>query len=68
MTDPKLESEADFILLKRFGFSMKRLLERYPDGCPDEVTAQALGCTVEEVQERYQNVVLELRRRLQVDV
>ena len=56
-----LATEPDYILLKRFGFSLKRLMERYPDGAPDNVIALALGITEAEVERRYQNVVKVLR-------
>lgn len=56
-----LATDPDYILTKRFGFSLKRLLERYPDGAPDSVIAVALGISEAEVERRYQNIVGVLR-------
>lgn len=58
----RLELEPDFILMKRFGYSLARLLERYPDGATDEIAAQALGISKGEVDRRYQKVVDSLQK------
>lgn len=59
-----LANDPDYILTKRFGFSLKRLLERYPDGAPDGVIAVALGISEAEVERRYQNIVGILKGRV----
>ena len=56
-----LTTDPDFICMKRFGFSLKRLMERYPEGAPDSVIAQALNITEAEVERRYQNIIQVLR-------
>ena len=61
-----LNQDPDFILTKRFGFSIKRLLERYPDGAPDNVIAAALGIPEAEVEQRYQSIVRVLQGRVGV--
>lgn len=61
----RLDTDRDYILLKRFDYSLEKLLRRYPDGAPDEVIAQALGIKPEEVEEIYQNLVLKIRAGLQ---
>lgn len=67
MSDIRVDTEPDFILSKKFGYSMQRLIERYPDGAPDEVIAQALGITPAEVEKEYQAIVLKIREDLQED-
>lgn len=57
----RLASEPDFIALKRFDFSLVKLLERYPDGAPDKVIAAALLISEPEVEELYQQAVAQLR-------
>lgn len=57
----RVEEEPDFIALKRFGYSLAKLLERYPDGCPDKIAAQALGMTEAEYKELYHKAVAKLK-------
>jgi hypothetical protein len=60
----KIEHEGDFIALKRFDFSLKKLLERYPDGAPAHVIAQALMISEEDLEVMYQNILLKLRKAI----
>lgn len=62
----RLETEPDFIALKRFDFSLKELEKRYPDGCPDHIIAAALNLTEEEVQTHHNRIVQELRAKMGV--
>lgn len=57
----RVNEDQDFVALKRFDYSLEALLERYPDGCPDRVIAQALLISEPEVEELYQETVLKLR-------
>lgn len=57
----KVETEPDFIALKRFDFSLEKLLERYPEGCPDRIIANALMIAEAEVEELYEKAVAKLR-------
>ena len=57
----RLQSEEDFIPLKRFSFSLKALLDRYPDGVPDRIIAQSLLVDEDQVEVLYQEVVEKLR-------
>jgi hypothetical protein len=56
-----LAEDPDYILVKRFNYSLVKLLERYPDGAPPNVVAAALGMTEDEVEKRYQAIVKSLR-------
>lgn len=62
-----LETDIDWIAAKRFDNSLKKLLERYPDGCPDRIIATVLLLEEHEVEERYQRIVRKLRRLMRVD-
>jgi hypothetical protein len=57
----RVETDPDFIALKRFDFSLEKLLERYPDGCPDRIIANALLIPEHEVEELYQSAIIKLR-------
>lgn len=63
----RLETEEDFINLKRFGFSIREVMKRYPDGVPDRIIAQALGISEEEVEARYGEIVAQLRETMKVE-
>lgn len=63
-----IETDEDFIASKRFDFSLKKLLERYPEGAPDKVIAQALLVTEEELAELEKSVIEKLRAGLQVQL
>lgn len=57
----RIAEDDDYIAIKRFDYSLKRLLERYPEGCPNRVIAMGLAITEAEAEELYQSVVKKLR-------
>jgi len=61
MSDERLTADPDFILLKRFGYSIQKLEQRYPDGCPAHIIAPALGLTEEELVAKHEEIVVKLR-------
>lgn len=63
----RLENELDYIALKRFDYSLKKLLQRYPEGCPDRIIANALLIAEEDVEEAYDLTVQKLRRIMGVE-
>jgi hypothetical protein len=64
----KIATDPDFVALKRFGFSLKKVVERYPDGAPTKIVAQALLMEEAEVEEIYRRVVLKLREEMKVSL
>jgi hypothetical protein len=62
-----LETDPDWIASKRFGNSLVKLKERYPEECPDRIIAAALLIEESEVEARYQEIVLKLRKLMKVD-
>lgn len=53
----------DFVALKRFEYSMKNLMARYPDGVPnDRIIAQAMMLTEDELTEVYDSIVEKLKK------
>jgi DNA-binding NarL/FixJ family response regulator len=57
-----IREDVDFVCLKRYDFSLKRVLERFPDGASDRIIAQALGITEAEVQEAYGRIIQKLKK------
>jgi DNA-binding NarL/FixJ family response regulator len=57
----RLETDPDFVVLKRFGYSLEAVLERYPEGCPNRIVAQALSIPEETLPDYYAQVVEKLR-------
>lgn len=64
----RISDEDDFILLKRFDYSLKNLLNRHPSGVPDRVIAAALMITEDDVEDIYQDIVLKLRHTMKVEL
>lgn len=62
----RLQSDLDFVYLPKFEFSLQKLMERYPDGVPDRLIAQALMLTEDDVEEMFQSAVLKLRKMMKV--
>jgi hypothetical protein len=60
----KIEQDEDFVNIKRFDYSLKKLLERYPEGAPVSVMAQALMIPEEELEIMYQNILSKLRKAI----
>jgi hypothetical protein len=57
----RLERDPDFVYLKRFDYSLKKVMLRYPDGCPTRVIAQALLLTEEDVEIMHQRIISRLQ-------
>lgn len=64
----KVRNDPDYINLKRFNYSLKELLERYPEGAPDRLIAQALMMSEDELESLYNSIVLKLRNAMNVTI
>lgn len=62
----RIEKEDDFCNLKRFNFSIREVLERYPEGAPDRLIAAGLCMSEQEVEALYQSAVQKLKAVLKV--
>lgn len=60
----KIEQEEDFIYCPRLGNSLKKLIERYPDGIDDERIQKVLLISAEELSEIYTSAIEKLRNSL----
>lgn len=63
-----IDTEPDFVYMKRFDYSLDKLMERYPDGAPTKIIAQAMMMTEDEVEELYQLVIVKMRQALKVEL
>lgn len=75
MSSPKLSKEEiqqllhndeTFVNSKRYGYSIEAVLERYPDGAPNNVIAQLLELDKDDIDARYSSIVVTLRRLMGV--
>lgn len=56
-----VDSDPDFVNNRRYGYSMKKLLEAHPEGLTNRLIAQALGITEAELASTYEEIVRKLR-------
>lgn len=57
----RLNTDPDFVALPRYGGSLKRVLERYPDGVPEAMAADALQISVADYRRIVTAAVGKLR-------
>ena len=62
----KLMEDEDFIDYPKFKNSLKKLIDKYPDGIDNETIAKVLDMTEEEVEQTYQSAIKKLQARLGV--
>jgi hypothetical protein len=63
----RVHEDPIFVYMKRFGYEIDRLMQRYPEGCPDHVIAAALMITEDDVSDIYDSIVATLQNRIGVD-
>jgi hypothetical protein len=63
----RLDEEPDFVNAKRYDYSLAQLEERYPDGAPDNIIANAMMIEEEEVETTYGRLVDKFRDLMGVD-
>jgi hypothetical protein len=67
MSKKKIEQDPDFINCARVKNSLKKYLSKYSDGVSDEEIAKLLMISEEEVKERFNNIILKLRKEMKID-
>jgi hypothetical protein len=63
-----ISTDPDYIYLKRFEFSLAKLVEKHPAGVPDRVIAAALLITEDDVQDIYESIILKLREIMKIEL
>lgn len=62
-----IQTDEDYIYSRRFDNSLKKLLERHPDGAPDSVIAAVLLVDVATIDTMYDAIVQKLREHMHVE-
>lgn len=62
-----IETDEDWIYIRRYGYSLATLREKHPDGVPDKLVAEVLGIDDEDLDGIYTNIVLRLRELMKVE-
>ena len=63
----KIVNDPDWIFSKKNDFSLEKLKERYPEGCPDRIGASVMRLSLEDFQREYEQIVAKLRQTFGVD-
>jgi hypothetical protein len=58
----------DFVNLKRYDYSLTKVLDNFPQGCPDKLIAQALLITEDDVSAMKDSITRKLRSAMKVQV
>ena len=64
----KTEEEEDFINSPRTDNSIKKLINKNPEGVDDSKIADVLCIKVEEVETLYQSAISKIRQKLKIKV
>ena len=57
----RVAADPGFIYSSRFGDSLDKMMERYPDSVPDRIAAQVLCLTVDDLEALWEGVLVKLR-------
>ena len=60
----KIETEEDFIKYPKLNNSLVRFLDEHPNGVDDATIARLMAMTEEQVEELYQQALVELRKSM----
>ena len=64
----RVQEDPDYVDLKRWDYSLEKVVNHYPEGAPDRLVATALMITEDDVETCYQQIVLKLRNAMKVEV
>ena len=63
----KINEDPDYIEHPKFSCSIKKLLDKYPDGVDDDTIAKILLMDKSEVEAIYQESIKKIRKKLGVE-
>lgn len=63
----RLATDPDFVCCKRFDYSLRKVLERYPEGAPSRVIAQSLMITEDELADLEESIITKIRQQLRIE-
>lgn len=61
-----INEDEDYIKAPKYKNSLKRFMQRFPDGVENDKIAEVLGMTEEEVEEEYMTAIAKIKRILGV--
>jgi hypothetical protein len=64
----KIINDDDFVHCPKLDNSLKKVLEKNPDGLEDNKIAEMLGMTLDDVEKNYQSAVNKIRQKLNIKV
>lgn len=62
----KINEDPNWVNAKRYNYDLKTMISRFPEGCPDRVIANVLGLSDEELQSKYLEALVKLRKSMGV--
>lgn len=66
MEKDRIYEDPDYVAVRRYGHSMKKVEARYPQGCPDHIIAACLDITEERLNESYQKIIASIKTAIGV--
>lgn len=63
----RIDTERDFVALPRYGNSIQRVIDKFPNGVPEHLTARALRMSPRQLQMLWGRILRKLRVVLDVE-
>lgn len=64
----KIQEDEDFVHFPKLDNSLKKVINKNPDGLEDNKIADILCISVEEVESLYQSAIKKIRQKLKIEV
>ena len=64
----RIREEEDYIYNPKMGNSLRKMINRYPDGVEDKKIAKVLLMSVKELNRHYQGIIKRVREKLGIEV
>ena len=64
--DQRLENDKDFVLSKKHGNSLKKLIDSYPQGVPESVICRILQMDTAEVRSSFAKAIDFIRKKINI--
>jgi len=65
--DPRILKEKDFIFAPKYDNSIKKLLQKKPQGVSDSAICRMLGVKLAELKERHEQIITYVKQIFKVD-
>lgn len=62
-----IDSDEDFIYCPRWGNSLKKIIEKHPDGLDDDRISKVLLISVEEVRDIFESAIKKIRKMIGIE-